>query len=152
MKSLLVQSIFLMPFLFAASLANAGTISDKPCPFDAPKVNAAVKEKLTQAFLPKIPFWNQQPPTVNCKREEDWIVCKVSFSAADGTQFYMRDNGGAEENVMTIDGFRLDADNEGNYVQPLTCKSYLRSVAYYNKKTKVGWGIGESFETASYVK
>jgi hypothetical protein len=156
MKSKLKSIAAILAILFPVWANATGQISDKRCPFDAAKVNAAVKAKIMTAFLIKIPFWNELPPNVNCKpdSEMDRIACRITFSADDGTKFYMDDNGGGnKENAVHMDlGFRLAADDEGNYIQPLTCETYLPDVGYFNLKTNVGWRVGESLEIVSYLK
>jgi hypothetical protein len=129
-------SLSFLIYLTGASIAYATAITDVICPFDRSKVEQAVQTMLVNDYLPQVSFWNKTPPAVKCIRQEDGVLCKATFAAMDGTSFCLSNE---LSQTFSMENFDLVADNEGNFVRPLTCRSALpNNVAIYNRKTRVG--------------
>ncbi len=159
--------------LFLVSLAPFAHADDNlECPFNAAKFVPTFKATVVDYLNQNLKFaWNASSLKINCgKGVGDLDIaeegCTVTFSAKDGTAFFLRDDtqfvtdqwGNTQEvptssNSMSVILIAREqaTNDEGNYVGPVTCQALINAPGVVNKKTGVELSLyGEDFGTVSY--
>jgi hypothetical protein len=148
-----------MRLFFALALLLTTHAQAASCPFNAAKSNAALRAAVVEFLQPNLSFaWDPASVKVSCARNfgnnpSAVAGCNVTFSAKDGTAFYLHDDvqtlgkdrygndvfmdsSDTTMSLVTIE--RTQATNdEGNYEGPVTCVADTILPYIINRKTGV---------------
>jgi len=164
-----MRLIFALALLALAPNAHA---DDLTCTYNAAKFLPVFKAAVVSFINTNVKFeWNKDSLKVSCAKgfgnnSDAEEGCAVTFSAKDGTPFYLHDDiqtytdaNNCTQLLETSDNSisvmmlskNQATDDEGNYQGPITCTALVYNPVIVNKKSKVELTLPDgSFPDVTY--